>query len=59
MIASTPTPPYYAVIFTSIRKEGDDEAYELMAEQMSLLASQQAGYLGAELAQHARPQLLL
>ena len=48
MLATTPQPPYYAVIFTSLRKEGDDEAYKLMAEQMSLLASQQAGYLGVE-----------
>ena len=41
MIATTPVTPYYAVIFTSIRND-NDEAYELMAEQMSLLAAQQS-----------------
>ena len=39
MIATTPVTPYYATIFTSIRKEGDDKAYELMGNQMSLLAA--------------------
>ena len=42
MIATTPVTPYYAVIFTSIINDDDDVAYELMAEQMSLLAAQQA-----------------
>ena len=48
--ALTPEPPYYAVIFTSQRKEADP-AYDAMAEAMFTLAAQQQGYLGAE---HAR-----
>lgn len=47
MIANTPAPPYYAVIFTSLRTEGDD-GYEAMAELMVKLASEQPGYLGIE-----------
>ncbi len=46
-ISKTPSPPYYAVIFTSIRNEKDDE-YERIAERMSELAKQQSGYLGHE-----------
>lgn len=47
MIANTPKPPYYAVIFTSLRTEVDDD-YGLMAERMAELAAQQPGYLGHE-----------
>jgi heme-degrading monooxygenase HmoA len=47
MIASTPSPPYYAVIFTSLRTEGDN-GYGEMAVQMDELAKQQPGYLGIE-----------
>jgi heme-degrading monooxygenase HmoA len=47
MIARTPAPPYYAVIFTSIRTEGD-EGYAAMAALMEELAGQQEGYLGIE-----------
>ncbi len=47
MIASTPQPPYYAVIFTSLRTEGDRN-YGAMAERMATLAAEQPGYLGAE-----------
>jgi len=47
MIASTPKPPYYAVIFTSLRTDVDD-GYEQMAEKMVELAKQQPGYLGHE-----------
>lgn len=46
-IAATPEPPYYAVIFTSLRTEGDD-GYGAMAEAMVELAKQQPGYLGME-----------
>jgi heme-degrading monooxygenase HmoA len=46
-IATTPRPPYYAVIFTSIRTEGD-RGYDRMAERMVELASQQPGFLGVE-----------
>lgn len=48
MIASTPNPPYYAVIFTSTRTEADAEGYAEMAERMDALAAQQPGYLGIE-----------
>jgi heme-degrading monooxygenase HmoA len=47
MPTSTPAPPYYAVIFTSIRTEGD-HGYNEMAEKMDQLAKQQPGYLGIE-----------
>ena len=46
-IANTPTPPYYAVIFTNHRTEGDN-GYGEMAERMAELAAQQPGYLGME-----------
>ena len=45
--AQTPLPPYYAVIFTSIRTEGD-QGYGHMAEKMIELASRQSGFLGVE-----------
>jgi heme-degrading monooxygenase HmoA len=47
MIAATPEPPYYAVIFTSTRTVGDN-GYENMADAMLELASRQPGYLGVE-----------
>jgi heme-degrading monooxygenase HmoA len=43
----TPEPPYYAVIFTSIRTEGDN-GYDEMAARMVDLAKQQSGFLGIE-----------
>jgi heme-degrading monooxygenase HmoA len=49
MAASTPQPPYYAVIFTSVRTEGDN-GYEHTADRMLELAAQQPGYLGFETA---------
>lgn len=39
--------PYYAVIFTSKRTEGD-HGYGKMAQAMEELASQQPGFLGVE-----------
>lgn len=51
LIAQTPPPPYYAVIFTSTRTEGDN-GYGAMAERMVALASQQPGFLGAESARN-------
>jgi heme-degrading monooxygenase HmoA len=45
--AKTPTPPYYAVIFTSQRTDGDN-GYSKMANAMYELAIQQQGCLGAE-----------
>ncbi|MCH8550999.1 MAG: antibiotic biosynthesis monooxygenase [Natronospirillum sp.] len=46
-IAWTPEPPYYAVIFTSHRTQGDN-GYGEMAERMVELASRQPGFLGIE-----------
>jgi heme-degrading monooxygenase HmoA len=47
MIANTPEPPYTAVIFTSLRTDGDN-GYGAMAERMEELGAQQPGYLGIE-----------
>ena len=47
MIAKTPNPPYYAVIFTTIRTD-IDEGYLKTAERMEELAKLQKGYLGIE-----------
>lgn len=46
-LAKTPKPPYYAVIFTSVRTEGD-YGYEKMAAEMVKLGFSQSGFLGAE-----------
>ena len=46
-IAATPATPYYAVIFTSLRTEGD-LGYGRMAEAMEKLAATQPGFLGIE-----------
>lgn len=51
MVAGTPKPPYYAVIFSSIRTEGD-HGYEAMADKMMELAKQQDGFLGVESARN-------
>jgi heme-degrading monooxygenase HmoA len=45
--ASTPDPPYYAVIFTSTRT-AIDEGYGDVAARMVELASKQPGFLGVE-----------
>ena len=47
MIANTPKPPYYAVIFSNVRTEIDED-YNEMAEKMVNLAMLQDGYLGIE-----------
>jgi heme-degrading monooxygenase HmoA len=46
-LANTPRVPYYAVIFTSTRTEGDN-GYDNMARRMIDLASVQPGFLGVE-----------
>ena len=51
-IAATPKPPYYAVIFTSHRTDGDN-GYSDMATKMVELAGQQPGYLGIESARES------
>jgi heme-degrading monooxygenase HmoA len=48
-----PEPPYTAVIFSSVRAEGGDEAYAAMAARMEELAAEQSGYLGIESARGA------
>lgn len=45
--ARTPEPPYVAVIFTSLRNQGD-AGYAATAAEMEWLAAQQPGYLGIE-----------
>src|SRR5438309_538967 len=52
MIAETPEPPYFAVIFTSLRTEGD-AGYGEMSARMEELARGQPGYLGIESARGA------
>ncbi len=47
MIACTPEPPYYAVIFTNERTENDN-GYGAMADRMVALAEKQPGFLGIE-----------
>jgi len=46
-IAKTPEPPYYAVVFTSVRTEVDEGCTDT-AEKMMTLASEQPGFLGVE-----------
>ncbi len=47
MIAKTPQPPYYAVIFTNILRTENPE-YNEMVLRMEELAKKQPGYLGFE-----------
>lgn len=46
--ANTPEPPYYAVIFSSLRNEVDRVEYEETSEFMIALAVQQPGFIGME-----------
>src|SRR5881394_4437126 len=46
-LPTTPPPPYYAVIFTSQRTDGN-RGYEQMAQRMVRLAAEQPGFLGVE-----------
>ena len=52
LIAKTPEPPYYAAIFTSIRRRGD-LGYTRMADRMLQMAAQMPGFLGVEAAREA------
>jgi len=52
MFANTPTPPYYAVIFTSTKIE-EDEGYGAMSDRMVALVQQQEGFLGFESARES------
>ena len=47
MLAQTPQPPYYAVIFTSVRTDVA-EGYGDTASRMVELAHNQPGFLGVE-----------
>ncbi|MRX26631.1 antibiotic biosynthesis monooxygenase [Kangiella sp. HZ709] len=47
MIANTPKPPYYCVVFTSL-VSNNISGYGEMAQQMLELAAIQPGYLGIE-----------
>ena len=51
MIAKTPLPPYYAVIFSSTMSK-NDSAYSEMSDLMTALAEKQAGFLGVESARN-------
>lgn len=46
--AVLPRPPYFAVIFSSHRKDNDQEGYEAAFERMVALAMQVPGFLGVE-----------
>lgn len=52
VFASLPPPPYYAVIFSSQRSEGDN-GYAQAAARMLELAARQPGFLGVESARGA------
>lgn len=47
MFAQTPKPPYYAVIFTSVREAGDS-GYSSMSDEMVDEVKKQSGFLGFE-----------
>ncbi len=47
MLAQTPPPPYYAVIFTSVRTDVETD-YADTAAQMMALGSRMPGFLGLE-----------
>ncbi len=47
--ATTPSPPYYAVIFSSVRTDGDN-GYAEASKRMLELAARQPGFLGFETA---------
>lgn len=52
--ATTPKPPYYAVIFSAQHTphdaKGDDTAYHTAADRMTELVNKQPGFLGVEYA---------
>jgi heme-degrading monooxygenase HmoA len=47
-LASTPEPPYWAVIFTSLRTPADAAGYAQTAGDMEALAAAQPGFLGMD-----------
>ncbi|EHQ25443.1 antibiotic biosynthesis monooxygenase family protein [Mucilaginibacter paludis] len=51
LLAHTPEPPYYAVIFSSVKNHVAD-GYDEMAAEMDKLVRQQDGFLGVESARN-------
>jgi heme-degrading monooxygenase HmoA len=51
MIAKTPSPPYYVVIFTSVKTD-TTQGYGEMSDKMISLVSEQDGFLGMESARN-------
>jgi heme-degrading monooxygenase HmoA len=48
-VATTPEPPYVAVIFTAVQADGEAiHGYDAMAQRMQVMASTQPGFLGLE-----------
>lgn len=47
-LASTPKPPYFAVIFSARRNAQPDDGYAETAARMQSLASKQPGFLGVD-----------
>lgn len=48
LLAQTPPPPYYAVIFSSVRTGNDEPGYAAAAQRMMELAASQPGFLGVD-----------
>jgi heme-degrading monooxygenase HmoA len=46
--ATTPAPPYFAVVFSAVRTAEDEAGYAEMAERMTALAARMPGFLGIE-----------
>ena len=46
--AKLPEPPYFAVIFSSLRNGDDESGYQEAAQRMVDLAATQPGFLGVE-----------
>jgi heme-degrading monooxygenase HmoA len=53
MLTEPPDPPYYAVIFSSLRTDRDNGAYAEAAARMLALAAEQPGFLGVDSARGA------
>ena len=46
--AGTPEPPYYAVIFTTMRVIDSNDGYAEMSERLEKMVCYQPGYIGME-----------
>jgi heme-degrading monooxygenase HmoA len=47
-LARTPEPPYYAVVFSSQRRDVERAEYDRMSDALEELAPSQPGFLGIE-----------